>query len=206
MALAREGSSIVPDGLLRRIGFARLLGEEGPTGRVVASGRAARVAAHPSTVLLLAGRRVGRRLRPFGGPPEVTRYHPDVSDEETRQREGTVRSRVAELRPAWKGLGAYLVYQAIACVIYLPPNGAQIGTRYVGDGWADARLYQWALTWTPWALLHHRSPLVAPNIFVPDGANLAWVTFVPSLGIVSYPLQRIFGSLVTLNLLMLAAP
>ena len=88
--------------------------------------------------------------------------------------ERSFSARVAGLRPAWKGLGAYLIYQAIACLIYLPPIRAAIGTRYVGDGWADARLYQWALAWTPWALLHHESPLFAPNVFVPDGANLAW--------------------------------
>jgi hypothetical protein len=116
------------------------------------------------------------------------------------------RARATALRPAWKALAAYLLYQAIACLIWLPPIRAAIGTRYVGDGWADARLYQWALAWTPWALLHGESPLSAPNIFVPDGANLTWVTTVPSLGIVSYPLQRAFGSLVTLNLLMLVAP
>src|SRR4029078_11367732 len=43
-------------------------------------------------------------------------------------------------------------------------------------------------------------------VFAPAGVNLTWVTFVPSLGIVSYPLQRVFGSLVTLNVLMLLAP
>ena len=133
------------------------------------------------------------------------RYHPGVSDG-AEHDERSFRARLAGLRPAWKGLCAYLIYQAIACLIYLPPIGGAIESRYVGDGWADARLYQWALAWTPWALLHHESPLFAPNIFVPDGANLAWVTFVPSLGIVSYPLQRLAGSLVTLNLLMLAAP
>jgi hypothetical protein len=135
----------------------------------------------------------------------TARYHPVVS-EEAQPTTTLFRARVAGVRPAWKGLGAFLLYQAIACVIWLPPIGAAIGSRYVGAGWADARLYQWALAWTPWALRHGESPLFAPNIFVPDGANLTWVTTVPSLGIVSYPLQRVLGSLVTLNLLMLVAP
>jgi hypothetical protein len=126
--------------------------------------------------------------------------------EEAQATPRSIRERVAGLRPVWKGLGAYLLYQAIACLIWLPPIGAAIGTRYVGDGWADARLYQWALAWTPWALRNGQSPLSAGNIFAPDTVNLTWVTTVPSLGIVSYPLQRMFGSLVTLNLLMLVAP
>jgi hypothetical protein len=98
------------------------------------------------------------------------------------------------------------MYLAAACAIWLAPIGAAIGSRYVGDGWADARLYQWALAWTPWALLHGASPLSASNVFAPDSVDLTWVTTVPSLGIVSYPLQRAFGSLVTLNVLMLLAP
>lgn len=114
--------------------------------------------------------------------------------------------RLRSARPSLKGLAAFLLYLALTCVIYLPPIGAAIGTRYVGDGWADARLYRWGLAWTPWALLHAHSPLFASDVFAPAGVNLTWVTFVPSLGIVSYPLQRVFGSLVTLNVLMLLAP
>src|SRR5262249_1035357 len=109
-------------------------------------------------------------------------------------------------RPWLKGLAAFLLYLALTCAIYLPPIGAAIGTRYVGDGWADARLYRWGLAWTPWALLHGHSPLFASDVFARAVVNLTWVTFVPSLGIVSYPLQRLFGSLVTLNILMLLAP
>jgi hypothetical protein len=118
----------------------------------------------------------------------------------------SVADRVRDTRPALKGLAAFLLYLVVTCVIYLLPIGGAIGTRYVGDGWADARLYRWGLAWTPWALLHGHSPLFASNVFAPTGANLTWVTFVPSLGVVSYPLQRLFGSLVTLNLLMLLAP
>jgi len=114
--------------------------------------------------------------------------------------------RVRNARPWVKGIAAFLLYFALTCAIYLPPIGAAIGTRYVGDGWADARLYRWGLAWTPWALLHGHSPLFASDVFAPAGVNLTWVTFVPSLGVVSYPLQRLFGSLVALNVLMLLAP
>ena len=118
----------------------------------------------------------------------------------------SLSDRARTLRPSLKGLAAFLLYLAITCAIYLPPIGAAIGSRYVGDGWADARLYRWGLAWTPWALLHGHSPLFAHDVFAAAGVNLTWVTFVPSLGIVSYPLQRVFGSLITLNILMLLAP
>jgi len=138
------------------------------------------------------------------------RYHAPVSDPELETLpDGERRSlvdRARGVRPAWNGLFAFLLYLALTCAIYLPPIGGAIGSRYVGDGWADARLYRWGLAWTPWALLHAHSPLFASDVFAPAGVNLTWVTFVPSLGIVSYPLQRLLGSLVTLNVLMLLAP
>ena len=129
-----------------------------------------------------------------------------MSDVAASAEDGSTADRLRGLRPAWRGLGAFLIYLALTCVVWLPPIGGAIARRYVGDGWADARLYQWGLGWTPWAILHGHSTLFASNVFAPDGLNLTWVTFVPSLGIVTAPVQGLFGSLLTLNLLMLAAP
>jgi len=144
--------------------------------------------------------------------PDRPRYDAPVSDVEVAAEPDAAPDRrsfvdrVRNARPWLKGFAAFLLYLALTCAIYLPPIGAAIGTRYVGDGWADARLYRWGLAWTPLALLHGHPPLFASDVFAPAGVNLTWVTFVPSLGIVSYPLQRLFGSLVTLNILMLLAP
>lgn len=129
-----------------------------------------------------------------------------MSDVAAPAEHRSTAERLHGLRPAWRGFLAFLLYLALTCIVWLPPIGGAIATRYVGDGWADARLYRWALGWTPWAILHGHSPLFASNVFAPDGLNLSWVTFVPSLAIVTSPLQGLFGSLVTLNLLMLLAP
>ncbi|MDP9184996.1 MAG: hypothetical protein M3O29_04935, partial [Actinomycetota bacterium] len=129
-----------------------------------------------------------------------------MSDVAAQTEDRSAVERLRDVRSAWKGFAAFLLYLALSCLVWLPPIGGAIATRYVGDGWADARLYRWGLGWTPWAILHGHSPLLAPNVFAPEGINLTWVTFVPSLGIVSYPLQRVLGSLITLNVLMLLAP
>ncbi len=141
----------------------------------------------------------GQRKHPGG-------YDAAVSHVAAPAEDGSTAERLHGIRAAWKGLGAFLIYLALTCLVWLPPIGGAIGSRYVGDGWADARLYQWGLRWTPWAILHGHSPLFASNVFAPDGLNLTWVTFVPSLGIASFPLQALFGSLLTLNILMLLAP
>jgi thiol-disulfide isomerase/thioredoxin len=131
---------------------------------------------------------------------------PAVSDAAVLAEHRSAGARLRDLRPAWLGLAAFLIYLILTCLVWLPPIGGAIASRYVGDGWADARLYRWGLQWTPWALLHGHSPLFAANVFAPDGVDLTWVTFMPSVGIASYPLQRLAGSLVTLNVLMLLAP
>ena len=125
--------------------------------------------------------------------------HPSAPDVVEQPRPGTERG-------AWQGLLAFGLYLVLSCLIWLPPIGGAIATRYVGYGWTDARLYQWGLSWTPWALVHGMSPLFAPNVFAPGGVDLSWVTFVPSLGVVAYPLTAAFGPLVSLNVLMLLAP
>ena len=129
-----------------------------------------------------------------------------VSDPASESPRPNPGAWIERRRPAVRGLIAFACYLAVSLLIWLPPIGGDIADRYVGYGWTDARLYQWGLAWMPWALLHGHSPLFAYNVFAPAGIDITWVTFLPSLGIVSFPLQRLFGSLVTLNVLMLAAP
>ncbi len=129
-----------------------------------------------------------------------------VSDNAIPTEQRSFASRVKQLRPAWKGLVAFVLYLGLACLIWLPPIGGAITSRYVGYGWTDARLYQWGLAWTPWAILHGHSPLFAFDVFAPAGIDISWVTFMPSLGIVAYPLTKLFGTLVSLNVLLLLAP
>lgn len=140
------------------------------------------------------------------GAGAASGYHAAVSEVANGVSRPSWRVRAEGLRPAWKGLGAFLLYLALALLIWLPPIGGRIASRYVGYGWTDARLYQWGLAWTPWAILHGHSPLFAYNVFAPAGIDVSWVTFVPSLGVLTYPLQLAAGSLVTLNVLMLLAP
>ena len=125
--------------------------------------------------------------------------HPSAPGDVEQPQPGTGRG-------ASQGLLAFALYLGLSCLIWLPPIGGAIASRYVGYGWTDARLYQWGLSWTPWALLHGMSPLFASNVFAPGGVDLSWVTFVPSLGIAAYPLTAVFGPLVSLNVLMLMAP
>jgi hypothetical protein len=117
-----------------------------------------------------------------------------------------LRDAAMGLRPAWKALGAYLLYQALAFWIWVVPVLRVFGHEHLGTGLQDSRYYQWALAWTPWALTHGIDPLHASMVFAPTGVSLAWSAFVPGPALVAWPITAAFGPLVSLNVVLAVAP
>ncbi|HVD68999.1 MAG TPA: hypothetical protein VNF25_09955, partial [Actinomycetota bacterium] len=117
-----------------------------------------------------------------------------------------LRGFVTALRPAWKALGAYLIYQTMAFAIWVVPILSVFGREHIGTGLQDSRFYQWALEWTPWALSHGVSPLYASSVFAPTGVSMAWSAFVPGPALVAWPITAVFGPLASLNAWLAAAP
>jgi len=99
-----------------------------------------------------------------------------------------------------------LVYQAIAIVLWAIPILGDPAHRILGIEVGDTRFYEWALRWTPWALEHGRNPIFSDRIFAPAGIDLARTTFIPGPAFVMYPITRVFGPLVSYNVLMALAP
>jgi hypothetical protein len=123
-----------------------------------------------------------------------------------RARWQRLRRWGAGLRPAWKGLIAFGLYQALAFVIWVAPIVSRFGSQHIGEGLQDSRQFQWYMTWTPWALLHGLNPLQSPYVFAPGGANLAWFAFIPGPAIVAWPITKLFGPMAALNTVMAVAP
>jgi hypothetical protein len=119
---------------------------------------------------------------------------------------GRIRSWGEGLRPAWRGLIAFLSYQLLAFLIWVLPVLPRFSTQHIGGGVQDSRYFRWALGWTPWALLHGVDPLHTRYVFAPDGAPLVWSTFVPGPAILTWPVTAVFGSMASLNLIMAVAP
>jgi hypothetical protein len=117
-----------------------------------------------------------------------------------------LRGSVTALRPAWKALGAYLIYQTMAFAIWVIPILSVFGREHIGTGLQDSRYYQWALEWTPWALSHGVNPLYASSVFAPTGVSMAWSAFVPGPALVAWPITAVFGPLASLNAWLAAAP
>ena len=109
-------------------------------------------------------------------------------------------------RPAWRAFGAFLLYQAFAFVIWVVPVLPHFTTESLGAGLQDSRYYQWALTWTPWAIVHHLSPLHDPYIFLPSGVELTWSAFIPGPALFAWPITALIGPLGSLNVIFATAP
>jgi hypothetical protein len=106
----------------------------------------------------------------------------------------------------WKALAAYLLYQALAFGLFGLRAAPRFTSVHVGIADPDSSAYQWWLTWTPWAISHHLNPVHTGYVFAPDGVSLSWTAFIPGPALVMWPITRLFGSLASLNLLLVAAP
>jgi hypothetical protein len=108
--------------------------------------------------------------------------------------------------PGWRpALIALSLYVVAAIAIWASPIITELGTRYVGSGRADAKIFQWSVGWVHWAIAHHVDPLTTDKIFTPDGMSLAWTTFIPGGGLLTYPIRSLFGSVAAVNTLLLLA-
>ena len=64
------------------------------------------------------------------------------------------------------GLGALLLYAAIAFLAFGIGALTRPGSRYVGIG-ADPQIFIWSFGWWPHAILHWQNPFFTHAIWVP---------------------------------------
>src|SRR5438093_9978073 len=122
----------------------------------------------------------------------------------------SARARAPELtagRPALTACGAFLLYLVASIVIWGRDVVTHLGSRYVAIGHVgDPDYFRWALAWTPWAIAHAHSPLTTDRVFAPQGIDLRWSAIVPGPAVVAWPVTKLFGTLVSYNVLMLLGP
>ena len=71
-------------------------------------------------------------------------------------------------------------------------------------GSADAEQTMWFLNWTPFALGHAQNPFVSNYLNHRLGINLLWNTGMPAASIVFWPLTRLWGVVMTFNVITTA--
>jgi len=107
--------------------------------------------------------------------------------------------------PALAGLLALAAYLAVFIICYAFTLLRHAGLPQIGQGQDDANFFAWSLRWWPYAISHGLNPLYSRQIGAPAGFGLSWATTSPALGIIMWPVTAAFGSIVSLNLLMVAS-
>jgi hypothetical protein len=69
----------------------------------------------------------------------------------------------------------------------------------------DPNFYVWCLHWWTFAITHGLNPLHTNVIGVPAGYDLAWITSIPPLAVLTWPLTAAAGPVVSFNLLVVIA-
>ncbi len=101
---------------------------------------------------------------------------------------------------------AFVGYLVVSLLLFGSPVLRHMGSRFIGEGSADAKLYVWDLGWWPHAISSGLNPFHAAVVWAPSGANMAWVTGLPGPALVMFPVTHVFGGVVAFNILAILAP
>jgi hypothetical protein len=102
-------------------------------------------------------------------------------------------------------LAAFIVYAALSVLLFGMPIIGHLAETHIGGG-TDPLCHMWAIAWWPHAIAHRINPLVTHALWAPVGYNLVWGTDIPGPSLAIYPVTRLFGPVVSYNILCLLAP
>jgi len=98
---------------------------------------------------------------------------------------------------------ALCAYTLISCLFV--DHGVSITRNLSGEG-SDPYDSPWFLAWWPWAMTHHQNLLFTHLVWQPLGVSLLWITSIPALAILGWPITALWGPGVTYNVLVILAP
>jgi hypothetical protein len=138
-------------------------------------------------------------------PAHLPASGPLAALQDRAARTRTLVARVQSASPAVQGLAALVIYLAIwigteTFSLLIHPGRPQLDQTST-----DPNFYVWSLRWWPYAIAHGLNPLYSTLIGAPGGYNLAWVTSIPPLALLAFPVTELAGPVVTFNLLVIAA-
>jgi hypothetical protein len=99
--------------------------------------------------------------------------------------------------------GAFCLFAALAFA--LVDHGVPLTDHLAGQG-SDPADSVWFMAWWPYALSHHLDPFYTNLMWYPAGVSLAWVTAVPALSLLGWPVTAWAGPAVTYDLYVILAP
>jgi len=124
---------------------------------------------------------------------------------ERMPRARALADRVKNSSPAVQGLAALVIYLAIWVGTETFPLLAHLGRPQLDQTSTDPNFYVWSLRWWPYAIAHGLNPLYSAQIGAPAGYDLAWVTSIPPLALLAFPVTVLAGPVFSFNVLVIAA-
>jgi hypothetical protein len=103
----------------------------------------------------------------------------------------------------FRAVAVPLVYLWLAVLLHAPAFTG-LGSRTL-CACGDQPQTDWFLAWTPYALMHGRSPWTTDYLSVPDGVNLMWNTLLPLPGLLFAPITLLVNPMASHTLLSVAA-
>lgn len=103
------------------------------------------------------------------------------------------------------GMAALALYLGLSVLFFGRSLAGHPSNYYMGTG-PDPSLFMWFLTWWPHAFSQRLNPFITHALWAPGNFNLAWTTCIPLAGVITIPLTRTLGPVVSYNLLCLLAP
>ena len=91
----------------------------------------------------------------------------------------------------------------LCSLVFTYPLVLQLGSHVPGAVAGDVPVYIWNLWWTKFALLAGTSPLYSDYIFAPYGVSLVFHAFVFFKALLAIPMQALFSTWTSYNLLIL---
>jgi hypothetical protein len=108
-------------------------------------------------------------------------------------------------RSAGGAPGSLILYLIVSVLYFGRPLILHSTSAHIGVG-EDPALMMWFLAWWPHALANHLNPVITHAIWAPEGFNLTWQTCIPLISLLAAPVTRVFGPLVSLNILCIVFP
>ncbi len=109
------------------------------------------------------------------------------------------------VRRDYSNVGPLFIYLILSFLFFGRGLVGHLSDRYIGIG-TDPGLFIFFLEWWKYVFIHHVNPFFTYLQWAPNGANLAWSTFIPLFGIAAIPLTATLGPVATFNLLVLLCP
>jgi hypothetical protein len=114
--------------------------------------------------------------------------------------------RTWRVPPVLQGAAALMIFTVFWVGHFVPALVTHPGLAQLDQASMDPNFFVWSLHWWPYALGHGLDPMTTTMIGAPAGFNLSWLTAVPALAVLAWPVTAAFGPIVTFNLLTAFAP